>query len=127
MPRTVSHRFDKHPLSLLYFGYQDEYYCEICEGEVNPFCWFYHCDDGNWSLHKECIHPVSFLPQRFITHESHQHTLPLKETCMFLVKHVSMIVMGLGLDVILATSYYTLDEHPCRRQLNTDITNTLSF
>ncbi|GMP56205.1 hypothetical protein CsSME_00020777 [Camellia sinensis var. sinensis] len=81
LPRTVSHRFDKHPFSLLYFGDQDEYYCEICEGEVNPFCWFYHCDDCNRSLHKECIHPVSFLPQHFITHESHQHTLALKETC----------------------------------------------
>ncbi|KAL7251614.1 hypothetical protein ACSBR1_013456 [Camellia fascicularis] len=81
LPRMVSHRFDKHPFSLLYFGDQDEYYCEICEGEVNPFCWFYHCDDCNRSLHKECIHPVSFLPQCFITHESHQHTLALKETC----------------------------------------------
>ncbi|CAL5337557.1 unnamed protein product [Camellia sinensis] len=77
---TIRHRYDKHPFSLLYFGTEDEYYCEICEEEINPNCWFYHCGDCNQSLHTECISPVSSLQQQFITHEAHMHTLALKET-----------------------------------------------
>ncbi|GFY97763.1 hypothetical protein Acr_12g0003040 [Actinidia rufa] len=42
-------------LTLTYFGDQEEYYCDICEGEINPEFWFYHCDVCNQSLHAVCI------------------------------------------------------------------------
>ncbi|KAL7194203.1 hypothetical protein ACSBR1_034585 [Camellia fascicularis] len=62
LPGTVRHRYDKHPFALTYslslIESMDEYYCEICEGEINLKLWFYHCGDCNQSLHTRCIHPI---------------------------------------------------------------------
>ncbi|GFZ08779.1 hypothetical protein Acr_20g0005870 [Actinidia rufa] len=55
LPSTVRHRYDEHPYTLTYSGDQEEYCCDICEGEINPESWFYHCDDCNQSLHAICI------------------------------------------------------------------------
>ncbi|KAL7225106.1 hypothetical protein ACSBR1_020414 [Camellia fascicularis] len=60
-PLKFRHRYDKHPFLLTYSpieSHLDEYYCEICENEVNPKCWFYHCIDCDQSLHTGCVHPL---------------------------------------------------------------------
>ncbi|THG04653.1 hypothetical protein TEA_004782 [Camellia sinensis var. sinensis] len=49
------HRYDKHPYNLTYSGNPEEYYCDICEGEINPQCPFYHCSVCDQSLHTICI------------------------------------------------------------------------
>ncbi|KAA8518178.1 hypothetical protein F0562_015652 [Nyssa sinensis] len=61
LPSTIRHRYDEHLLILNYSplkNYPDVYYCEVCEEELNPKCWFYHCDDCDQSFHYECIRPV---------------------------------------------------------------------
>ncbi|KAH7857155.1 hypothetical protein Vadar_009667 [Vaccinium darrowii] len=79
LPQTLPNKYDRrHLFSLLYFGKDEEYYCEICEEEIDPNCWFYDCGDCRRSLHTNCIWP---LPQHSITHESHSHPLALREGC----------------------------------------------
>ncbi|KAI7757503.1 hypothetical protein M8C21_008199, partial [Ambrosia artemisiifolia] len=42
----IRHKYDNHPLSLRYYpaeNHSEEYFCEICEVELNPERWFYHC------------------------------------------------------------------------------------
>ncbi|XP_057468158.1 uncharacterized protein LOC130757423 [Actinidia eriantha] len=58
LPPTLKHRYDKHPFVLTYYPLQDhpaEYYCEICENEVNPKNWFYHCVECDQSIHCDCV------------------------------------------------------------------------
>ncbi|KAL7204829.1 hypothetical protein ACSBR2_017860 [Camellia fascicularis] len=64
-PGTVSHRYDKHPFTLTYSppplkdpNVDEEYYCEICEGEINPNLWFYLCVICDQSLHTLCSRPI---------------------------------------------------------------------
>ncbi|KAH7857526.1 hypothetical protein Vadar_013638 [Vaccinium darrowii] len=80
LPLATHNKYDRHAFSLLYFGTDDDYYCEICEKEINLNCWFYNCDDCRRSLHTKCIRLVSSLPQHVITHEAHVHTLALQKT-----------------------------------------------
>ncbi|XAR68567.1 hypothetical protein NMG60_11003741 [Bertholletia excelsa] len=63
LPRTIKHRYDEHPFALIYGAssldqVDDEYYCEICEEEVNSEYWFYHCHHCDQSLHMKCIRPI---------------------------------------------------------------------
>lgn len=58
LPRTVKHRWDKHPLPLIYppvANHPDEFYCEICEEEFHPRDWLYHCRDCDQSFHPRCV------------------------------------------------------------------------
>ncbi|XP_057481700.1 uncharacterized protein LOC130768637 isoform X1 [Actinidia eriantha] len=58
LPSKFNHRYDEHPFLLTYSpveNHLDEYYCEICEWEINPKRWFYHCVDCDQSLHTGCI------------------------------------------------------------------------
>ncbi|GFY96172.1 hypothetical protein Acr_11g0004780 [Actinidia rufa] len=58
LPPSLKHRYDKHPFVLTYYPLQDhpaEYYCEICEDEVNPKKWFYHCVECDQSIHLRCV------------------------------------------------------------------------
>lgn len=58
LPRTTRHRWDKHPLTLSYppFSYHpDEFYREICELEIHPKFWLYHCRECDYSFHPRCI------------------------------------------------------------------------
>lgn len=81
LPPTVRSKYDRHhPFFLKYYGTDDDYYCEICEKEINLNCWFYNCGDCRRSLHTKCICPVGSLPLHFIKHEAHEHTLALRET-----------------------------------------------
>ncbi|GKC88071.1 zinc finger, PHD-type containing protein [Tanacetum coccineum] len=61
-PDTVSHKYDKHRLTLRYFpveNYNGDYFCEVCEEEFNPNGAFYHCDQCVYSMHPACC--VSIL------------------------------------------------------------------
>ncbi|XP_052172387.1 uncharacterized protein LOC127788295 [Diospyros lotus] len=61
LPFSVKHRYDKHPFALTYSpikGQPDDYYCEICEENINSMYWFYHCIKCDQSLHPKCIYPI---------------------------------------------------------------------
>ncbi|KAM0069785.1 putative kinase C-like, phorbol ester/diacylglycerol-binding protein [Helianthus debilis subsp. tardiflorus] len=57
LPKTVMHKFDKHPLQLSYAPIEDhksQYFCEVCEEELDPGKWFYHCAACAQSIHSAC-------------------------------------------------------------------------
>ncbi|KAK3011164.1 hypothetical protein RJ639_013012 [Escallonia herrerae] len=59
-PRTATHYYDAHPLSLDYPPFPDhpdEFYCEMCQDEIAPNLWLYHCRDCNQSFHPDCLLP----------------------------------------------------------------------
>ncbi|KAK2994064.1 hypothetical protein RJ640_010693 [Escallonia rubra] len=59
-PRTATHYYDAHPLSLVYPPFPDhpdEFYCEMCQDEIAPNLWLYHCRDCNQSFHPRCLLP----------------------------------------------------------------------
>ncbi|KAF7147484.1 hypothetical protein RHSIM_Rhsim03G0013000 [Rhododendron simsii] len=61
LPRTVRHRYDKHPFTLTYtpLPYRtDDDFCEICEDGIDSNRWFYHCGECDQYLHTDCILPV---------------------------------------------------------------------
>ncbi|XP_058207622.1 uncharacterized protein LOC131320788 isoform X2 [Rhododendron vialii] len=61
LPRTVRHRYDKHPFTLTYspLPYRtDDDFCEICEEGIDSNRWFYHCGECDQYLHTDCILPV---------------------------------------------------------------------
>ncbi|KAI3455271.1 hypothetical protein Pfo_011934 [Paulownia fortunei] len=58
LPASVRHRWDKHPLALSYPPYShhpDDFYCEICEEEIHPKAWMYHCRQCDQSFHPTCL------------------------------------------------------------------------
>ncbi|CAA7055238.1 unnamed protein product [Microthlaspi erraticum] len=56
LPKEVRHKYDRHPLSLCYGeSASGLYWCEICEGELNPKEWFYTCNDCGSTLHVNCV------------------------------------------------------------------------
>ncbi|XP_073296447.1 uncharacterized protein [Primulina huaijiensis] len=60
LPKTVTHKFDKHPLTLITDSSAvpdlgDDHFCEFCEKDVNPRYWFYRCIECDHSFHVECI------------------------------------------------------------------------
>ncbi|KAI3463659.1 hypothetical protein Pfo_020322 [Paulownia fortunei] len=61
LPSSIKHRWDQHPLPLTYDANVDhpsEFYCEICELEMNPKSWMYHCRQCDQSFHPTCL-PLS--------------------------------------------------------------------
>ncbi|GJX45129.1 zinc finger, PHD-type containing protein [Tanacetum coccineum] len=63
LPGIINHKLDKHPMKLTYGpveNHKSEYICEVCEEELNPNVWFYHCHVCAYSLHTRCApHSVS--------------------------------------------------------------------
>ncbi|XP_041020070.1 uncharacterized protein LOC121261667 [Juglans microcarpa x Juglans regia] len=57
LPHTVWYEQHEHPFTLCYAPEDDsnEYYCDICEEEQDPRCWFYYCADCIYPAHPECI------------------------------------------------------------------------
>ncbi|KAI3463658.1 hypothetical protein Pfo_020321 [Paulownia fortunei] len=58
LPLSDKHRWDKHPLPLTYdanINHPTEFYCEICEEEMNPKSWMYHCRQCDQSFHPKCL------------------------------------------------------------------------
>ncbi|KAI3711824.1 hypothetical protein L1987_70372 [Smallanthus sonchifolius] len=63
LPETVRHRYDKHPLSLTYSpveNHEGDYFCEVCEEELNPNACFYHCQECVQSMQTTC---APLIPQ----------------------------------------------------------------
>nr|GFA36397.1 zinc finger, PHD-type [Tanacetum cinerariifolium] len=58
LPTQIIHKLNKHPLTLRYEPVENhisEYFCEICEEELNPTWWFYHCTTCAESMHTACV------------------------------------------------------------------------
>nr|GEX78859.1 zinc finger, PHD-type [Tanacetum cinerariifolium] len=57
LPGIINHKLDKHPMKLTYGpveNHKSEYFCEVCEEELNPNVWFYHCHECAYSIHTRC-------------------------------------------------------------------------
>ncbi|GJR18224.1 DC1, C1-like, zinc finger, RING/FYVE/PHD-type containing protein [Tanacetum coccineum] len=57
LPKTIRHKYDKHPLKLSSSpveNHKGQYVCEVCEEDLNPEKWFYHCSDCDQSIHSAC-------------------------------------------------------------------------
>ncbi|XP_076920271.1 uncharacterized protein LOC143581336 [Bidens hawaiensis] len=57
LPETIWHPYDKHPMHLSYLpieNHKSEYFCEICEYNLNPHNGFYHCVECAQSVHSAC-------------------------------------------------------------------------
>ncbi|XP_041020065.1 uncharacterized protein LOC121261663 isoform X2 [Juglans microcarpa x Juglans regia] len=79
MPHTMWYEQHEHPFTLCYAPEDDsgEYYCDICEKERDPRCWFYYCTDCIYPAHPECI--LGRFPNikfgKTHTIDNHQHPL----------------------------------------------------
>ncbi|KAJ0639229.1 putative chromatin regulator PHD family [Helianthus annuus] len=57
IPETTWNKCDKHPMKLSYFpieNHKSDYFCEVCERELNPERPFYHCHECMQSMHTTC-------------------------------------------------------------------------
>ncbi|KAF5756934.1 putative chromatin regulator PHD family [Helianthus annuus] len=57
IPETTVHKCDKHPMKPSYFpieNHMSDYFCEVCERELNPERPSYHCRDCMQSMHTTC-------------------------------------------------------------------------
>ncbi|GFP82064.1 hypothetical protein PHJA_000349700 [Phtheirospermum japonicum] len=67
LPQKVRHKFDKHPLELIFTNNTDCWvekeccFCEFCEQDIDQRYWFYHCADCDHSFHIKCIPSVGLL------------------------------------------------------------------
>ncbi|KAK1352814.1 hypothetical protein POM88_052652 [Heracleum sosnowskyi] len=64
--KTVKHRWDPHPLHLIYdpemvTNHEHGFHCEFCSNELNPNLWFYHCNDCDLSFHLKCYEKLCYL------------------------------------------------------------------
>lgn len=63
LPKTLRHRYDRHHALILKYtpvGIKlEEYYCEICEEEMNTKLWFYYCADCNYAFHTKCLYTAA--------------------------------------------------------------------
>ncbi|XP_027094031.1 uncharacterized protein [Coffea arabica] len=82
LPPTTTQRWDKHLLHLIYppyFEHPEKFYCVLCEREINPNCWMYHCHDCNYSLHPSCVPQVNLFRRVKYGHSvnvnNHSHPL----------------------------------------------------
>lgn len=88
-PKTVRHRWDPHPLHLIYapvmvMNHPHEFDCEICSQDIDTNTWFYHCAVCNLSLHLRCFDEfdaffrysyVKFGANNIKDENLHQHNL----------------------------------------------------
>nr|XP_027080299.1 uncharacterized protein LOC113703207 isoform X2 [Coffea arabica] len=82
LPPTTTQRWDKHPLLLIYppyFEHSEEFYCVLCEREINPNCWMYHCRECDYSLHPLCVPQIGTFRRkkygRSLNVNNHSHPL----------------------------------------------------
>lgn len=85
-PRRVTHRWDPHPLYLIFsaedvIDHPHEFHCELCSEEIDTNYWFYHCCVCDLSFHfNECLDMFfRYSKVKFgatnIKIEAHQHGL----------------------------------------------------
>ncbi|KAG2249451.1 hypothetical protein Bca52824_089079 [Brassica carinata] len=56
LPKMVKHKNDKDHFLTLCYGEKtrEQYWCEVCEEDLNPEKWFYSCDHCGVTLHIKC-------------------------------------------------------------------------
>ncbi|TYH82193.1 hypothetical protein ES332_D02G041800v1 [Gossypium tomentosum] len=56
LPLTAWYKYDRHALTLTFSDDSEpsQLYCDLCEKEREPNCWFYYCADCDNSLHLNC-------------------------------------------------------------------------
>ncbi|KAF7112682.1 hypothetical protein RHSIM_RhsimUnG0204700 [Rhododendron simsii] len=63
LPQTHDgHGYDDHAQILKYSPVgikREEYYCEICEEEMDTKLWFYYCADCNQAFHGKCLYTAA--------------------------------------------------------------------
>ncbi|KAM7497018.1 hypothetical protein LguiA_021432 [Lonicera macranthoides] len=87
LKRTVKHDWDRHNITLRYPPYSDhpdDFYCEICEEEIHPKFWLYHCVLCDQPFHTECLRPYYKQANIMVGGtgkvDIHPHTLTLIHT-----------------------------------------------
>ncbi|KAJ0819335.1 putative chromatin regulator PHD family [Helianthus annuus] len=57
IPESTTNKCDKHCMKLSYFpieNHKSDYFCEVCERQLNPEMPFYHCHECMQSMHTAC-------------------------------------------------------------------------
>ncbi|CAH1432256.1 unnamed protein product [Lactuca virosa] len=78
-PETIRHKYDKHPMHLSYLpieNHKSEYFCEICEEDLDPHQSFYHCQDCVQSVHASCAPLI-------LQSETHTYRIYRKKRSLF--------------------------------------------
>ncbi|KAH6776685.1 cytochrome P450 [Perilla frutescens var. hirtella] len=127
MPQTSVTRpdSDKHPLVLTFDASPDhpsDFFCDVCETEMHPKRWMYHCRQCDNSLHISCIHhtlinrsSVYFkFGRRLQLDDIHPHSLTfklsiLKKRCNICSKDVYAI-LGFSFGFECASCNYLIAE-----------------
>ncbi|KAJ0438919.1 putative chromatin regulator PHD family [Helianthus annuus] len=57
LPETVKRDDHKHTLKLFYSCpvKDEDFYCDVCHGEVQKDCWVYYCEPCNYGSHLDCV------------------------------------------------------------------------
>ncbi|KAL1834810.1 hypothetical protein ACET3Z_004461 [Daucus carota] len=89
-PSRVKHRWDPHPLRLIFDpgmveDHEHEFQCEYCSQDLDTNLWFYHCDDCDLSFHLRCydkscyldLSKVKFGATNIVKNRLHHHSLTL--------------------------------------------------
>nr|KAJ0208474.1 hypothetical protein LSAT_V11C500279470 [Lactuca sativa] len=77
LAETIMHKFDKHPMNLSYLpieNHKSEYFCEICEHDLNPHKSFYHCKYCAQSVHTDCAQLIVECECEIVTHSSSERS-----------------------------------------------------
>ncbi|XP_017256163.2 uncharacterized protein LOC108225734 [Daucus carota subsp. sativus] len=75
--RTIEHRWDPHPLHLIYdpsmvINHEHDFNCEFCSEDIDTNYWFYHCGDCDLSFHTTCANTSTLTHrQRIPLHPHH--------------------------------------------------------
>ncbi|CAF2069067.1 unnamed protein product, partial [Brassica napus] len=74
LPKTIQHWYDEHLIFLCYNKNKrgGEYWCDICEEQIDTMIWFYTCDSCCVTFHTECVLGdfSRFMPGRIVTHRN---------------------------------------------------------
>ncbi|KAF8087269.1 hypothetical protein N665_0593s0030 [Sinapis alba] len=70
LPKTTQHWYDEHLLFLCYEkNKRGEYWCDICEEQIDTMTWLYTCDDCCVTFHTKCVLGdfSRFMPGQIVT------------------------------------------------------------
>nr|VDC74285.1 unnamed protein product [Brassica rapa] len=72
LPKTIQHWYDEHLIFLCYNKNKrgGEYWCDICEEQIDTMIWFYTCDSCCVTFHTKCVLGdfSRFMPGRIVTY-----------------------------------------------------------